>query len=591
VLAVREFPIPNTVRAVRQFVGLASYYRRFIPNFADKAKPLHQLLEKEQKFHWTVECQQSFEILKEALISAPILIFPDFTKPFTIITDASSTGIGAILCQAAEDRKEHVICYASRVLQPPERNYTVSEQECLAIVWAMQQFRHYLYGQSFEVITDHSALQWLFNIPKPTGRLARWIMQIQQFKFKVIHRKGKANTNADALSRMFEQETGQNILTVTHDNLRDIYELQSRDSDIVKLKSSINSNNSNNSKFFIEDRVLKRWFHRSGSNTRDDKYKQIVLPKSLRAEILYLCHDNVIGGHLGFLKTYEKVRERFWWPKMKEEIAYWVNSCEDCQSRKGSARESTFSEPISIGEPFDMLGVDIMGPLPTTKNGHKYIVVFTEYLTKWVEAFPIVDADSVTVAKLLVEQVICRYGAPRKLLSDQGKVFLSHLILDLCKYFGIQKVNTAAYRPQTDGLTEKFNHTLANMLSMYVSANKRDWDEIIPYVLFAFRTSIQESIMEKPFYLMFGREPHLPIDVAMDSFEFGKVDATKYRETVVTRIQTAMKLAREHIMRAQKRQVELAHSRGVDKEFKVGESVWLYTPVFTKGIAKKFQHY
>jgi transposase InsO family protein len=160
--------------------------------------------------------------------------------------------------------------------------------------------------------------------------------------------------------------------------------------------------------------------------------------------------------------------------------------------------------PIEVNEPFEMVGVDVIGPLPQTTKGNEYLVVFTDYLTKWPEAFAVPNQESLTIAKLLVEEIICKHGAPKKLLSDRGKNFLSDLMHDIATIMKIKKVNTTAYHPQTDGLTERFNKTLIQMISMYTDKNQHDWDEFLPFVLFAYRTSVQDSVKETPFFLMYG---------------------------------------------------------------------------------------
>ena len=235
--AVKEFPVPRAVKEVKQFLGLANYYRRFISHFSDKAMPLNDLLIQNRTFEWTEECQESFDILRNALISAPILAYPDFNKPFLLMTDASATGLGVVLSQQSEDKQEKVIAYASRVLQPAERNYSVTERECLAVVWAVQHFRPYLYGQPFDIITDHSALQSILKTQRPNGRVARWIMTLQEFNYNILYRKGSQNGNADALSRMHEMpEESALVLAIFSHDMEDLKLMQERDQELVEFR-------------------------------------------------------------------------------------------------------------------------------------------------------------------------------------------------------------------------------------------------------------------------------------------------------------------------------------------------------------------
>ena len=199
---VQHYPIPQNKTNVRAFVGLASYYRRFVKSFATIAKPLHNLTRRNEIFEWKPEHQLAFDSLKERLTSAPIMTYPDFSKRFILATDASDWGIGAVLSQKDKENLEHPIAYASRLLSPPEQNYTVLEKECLAAIWAVRHFKHYLHGPKFDLYTDNSALAWLKNRPQPKGRVARWIFELSEYDYELIHKQGRLNTNADALSRI-----------------------------------------------------------------------------------------------------------------------------------------------------------------------------------------------------------------------------------------------------------------------------------------------------------------------------------------------------------------------------------------------------
>ena len=200
---VKNFFQPRTVKQLKSFLELAGYYRKFIKGFSQIASPLFKLLRNNITFVWTQEQEKAFQELKHKLTSAPILIYPDFTRKFYLYTDASDNGLGAVLAQHDADGKERVIAYASVTLKPSEKNYSTTEKEALAVVWAVRQFRHYLLGTLFEVTTDHNALRWLFHKQSNPGpRIARWIMEMTEYNFIVTYRSGKVNQNADALSRL-----------------------------------------------------------------------------------------------------------------------------------------------------------------------------------------------------------------------------------------------------------------------------------------------------------------------------------------------------------------------------------------------------
>lgn len=213
VAAVQDFPTPQSIKDVQRFLGLAGWYHRFFPNFSAKAAPLHALKQKKASWIWTEQCQHALEIIKRDLTQTPVLTPPDFNKTFKVQTDASEIGLGALLTQEIEG-EEHVVSYASRLLRGADKAYSVSEKECLAVVWAVEKWRHYLEGQPFEVVTDHASLTWVFQHSKPNSWLIRWTIRLQGFQFTVKYRKGICNVVADVLSRNQEHPGSSELLAV-----------------------------------------------------------------------------------------------------------------------------------------------------------------------------------------------------------------------------------------------------------------------------------------------------------------------------------------------------------------------------------------
>lgn len=272
--------------------------------------------------------------------------------------------------------------------------------------------------------------------------------------------------------------------------------------DRLKSDSNLNSNNSRSiNKYYLNDNQL---------------LCDNVFITSLINKVLSLCHDSIGGGHLGFHKTWSKVKTRFVWNNMYLITRNWVNSCSTCAAKKQLLKTKMPLIPLKAAEkPFELVGVDVLGPLPITKQGHKYIVVFTDYLTKWVEAFPVAETTANTIAKLLINEIIARHSAPIRLLSDQGRNFLSQVVKEVCNMFEIQKINTTAYHPQTNGLTERFNKALCTILSVYVNKYQNDWDEFLSWALFTYRVSEQNSTKFSPFELLYNRKARLPSNLDM----------------------------------------------------------------------------
>ncbi len=233
----------------------------------------------------------------------------------------------------------------------------------------------------------------------------------------------------------------------------------------------------------------------------------VAVPGKRREGFIREAHDGRFAGHFAEKRIYKLLRRRYWWPRMRADVRKYCRSCLVCASRKGNGSEIRPAlQPIPVGGPFHRVGVDVL-QLPLTLDGNQYAVVFIDYLTKWVEVFAVADQKAETIAKLLVEGVICRRGAPQELLSDHGANFLSDLVLEVCKLFDIKKVNTSGYHPQTNGLCERFNSTLIQMLSKTVERYSHDWDRHLSYVLYAYRISVQEYTKESPFFLLCGRDP------------------------------------------------------------------------------------
>lgn len=506
--AVKTYPTPKNAKQIKRFMGFASYYRKFIPNFADIMEPMVRLLKKGAKFIWSNQCQEGFENMIDLLTKAPILAFPNFKNTFILTTDASTVGLGAVLSQIDSKNNERVISYASRSLRPAERNYAAHELECLAIVWGCEQFRAYLYGRHFKIYCDHNPLVYLDNYKVKSARFNRWRLLLNEYDKEIIYKKGSKNTNADALSRLDEVAINHVITTPIDDNL--ITKLQNEDKEIQQIIKDLKRQNKtmfNN--FYMDNNLLYATKH-----IKNVKVKRIVVPEVLVETVLTTCHDDMSGGHLGFKKTWPKVRDRFYWKTMYRDTKNWVESCSKCASRKTPSTKRAQMVPINNAtKPFDMVGVDILGPLPETYSGNKYLLVFTDYLTKWPEAFPISRIDAKTIAKVFINEIISRHGAPKILLSDQGRQFMANLVKEICDYFTTNKINTTAYHPQCNGLTERFNATICQILSMYIKENQTNWDQMVPIALFAYRTSVQESTEETPFEVLYGRSPKLPSDL------------------------------------------------------------------------------
>ena len=613
---VKNWPLPKTSREVQQFLGLANYYRRFVKGFSDIARPLHRLTERAAVFRWTSECQQAFDELCHHLCTTPILSYPDYTKPFILDTDASDSGIGAVLSQLDNSGKEHVVAYGSRSLSKPERRYSVTRRELLAVVTFVKHFRPYLLGRRFILRTDHGSLTWLCNFREPEGQLARWLEMLQEFDFEIVHRKGRLHNNADALSRIPCKQCGRlegsNIedfvvvqaTTLGEDKEEELLKQQRDDPSlgpIIKAKQSGTKPSQQEQKkgSFAMRRLYQLWDQLqlirgvlycrfpSGKSRFSDK---LVVPKAMRHQILGDLHAGAFGGHLGEEKMLGKLKERFYWPGQYNDVRDWCRTCTPCASRKTPTPKLRAPlQTIKVGSPMQLVAVDILGPLPESPAGNSYVLVASDYFTRWMEAYPIPNQEAITVAKKLTDELFCRFSLPEQLHSDQGRQFESELLSHLCKILNIKKTRTTPYHPQSDELIERFNRTLVQMLATCIEQHPFEWENHIQKVCMAYNTSKQSTTGYSPFFLMFGRKARLPIDIIYKSpCPDEEVPLPEYVRNLRHVLTEAYERVRERVGKVQERQEELYNRKVHGEPHKPGTLVWLFNPAIPRGKAKKF---
>ena len=620
---VAQWPQPSSKREVQQFLVLANYYRRFVKDFASISKPLHRLTEKTAKFEWTDDCQRAFEELRQRLVTAPILVFPDFSRTFVLDTDASDIGIGAVLSQLQEDGSERVIAYASRVLTRPERRYCVTRKELLAVVFFTRHFRAYLLGRKFCLRTDHGSLTWLRNFKEPEDQLARWIERLQEYDFTISHRPGRKHQNADALSRgpctqcgreshtdsssqVVDVEKENTIMVLTEKSSQNLRQMQLGDGPISLILQSLEKNEKPRSddvrqegpeaqrllqlwsRLLVEDGVLKRRYEDTHTPST---WLQLVVPHTLREEVLEEIHAGALEGHLGEEKSLHKLKERFNWPGMQQDIHNWCKTCKVCTTRKSAPKKNhALLQTIKTGYPMEVVAADILGPLPESEAGNSYILVAGDYFTKWMETYAIPNEETTTIAKKLVDEMFCRFSPPEQLHSDQGRQFESTLMKEICDILKIKKTRTSAYHPQCDGLVERFNRTLLSMLSTTTKDHPFNWENQIRKVCMAYNTSVHASTGYTPFYLMFGRQASLPIDLMYGTGENNELSTSDYATQLKMSLDEAYRIAREKLCTSHRRQKECYDKRIHGKPFKESDLVWSHSPVVLRGQSKKLHH-
>lgn len=504
VKSILDMPIPRNQKEVRQFHGTASWYRRFIPDFSTRMYPLTCLLKKRQKFTWSPEASAAFNDIRSCLVTSPILSCPDFSRPFTISCDASSVGLGAVLSQIS-DSGEVVIAYASRTLSKQEQKFSATERECLAVIWAVERFRPYVEGTKFTVVTDHYSLLWLNNLKDPQGRLARWTMRLQPYDFDLVHRKGKENVVPDLLSRtVFEapQDKVDEVQLCYACNVEDVKDRWY----IEMLKKVANQPNNYQAWQAKGDELWKRINDRKKRCGEANAWR-LVLPKDKRQQALLECHDHPTSGHQGVFKTYKRIQMNYYWPKMKKDVATYVNRCKVCQKVKYDQQGPVglMGERRGVGAPWQMIAADLIGPFPRSLKGNKYLLVVTDTFTKLTLLKPLRAATAKLVSSYLEDDIFMTYGVPKYIICDNGSEFIGSPMKRLQDEYRVKLLFNASRHPQANP-AERVNKNVVTMLRAYIGENQRQWDELVPKISFALRTAVHESTGYSPAFLNFGRE-------------------------------------------------------------------------------------
>ncbi|KAI3742503.1 hypothetical protein L1987_60187 [Smallanthus sonchifolius] len=550
---IKNWNAPKTPIEVRSFLGLVGYYRRFISNFSKIAVPLTALTHKGKTYEWGPKQEEAFQTLKQKLCNAPILTLPDGNDDLVVYCDASNQGLGCVLMQRGK-----VIAYASRQLKIHEKNYTTHDLELGAVVSALKISRHYLYGTKCVVFIDHKILQHIFNQKELNMRQRRWVELLNDYDCEIRYHPGKANVVADALSRkdhvmLHCARIQTNILThileaqhvsVTEGNM---YEQMSCGVELL-LESKPNG--------------LLYYLNRIWVPDRDD----------LRTFLMNEAHKTRYSIHPGADKMYQDLRQQYWWPGMKRDIALYEAKCLTCSKVKAEHQRPSglLEQPKIPVWKWENLAMDFITKLPRTLSGYDSIWVIIDRLTKSAHFLPIREDYRVEkLARIYIDEIVSRHGVPLNIISDRDARFTSRFWQSLQKALGTRLDLSTAYHPQTDGQTERTIQTLEDMLRACVIDFGGNWDSHLSLIEFSYNNSYHTSINMAPFEALYGRKCRSPICWN----EIGEAQITG--PELIQEISDKIIQIRDNIRVARSRQKSYANKRRKPLEFQVGDLVLL----------------
>ncbi|KAL0551527.1 hypothetical protein IC582_010616 [Cucumis melo] len=580
--AVTGWTRPSTVSEVRSFLGLAGYYRRFVENFSRIATPLTQLTRKGVPFVWSKACEDSFQTLKQKLVTAPVLTVPDGSGSFVIYSDASKKGLGCVLMQQGK-----VVAYASRQLKSHEQNYPTHDLELAAVVFALKIWRHYLYGEKIQIFTDHKSLKYFFTQKELNMRQRRWLELVKDYDCEILYHPGKANVVADALSRKVSHSAA--LITRQAPLHRDLERaeiavsvgavtMQLAQLTVQPTLRQRIIDAQSNDPYLVEKRGLAEAGQAVEFSLSSDGgllfERRLCVPSdnAVKTELLSEAHSSPFSMHPGSTKMYQDLKRVYWWRNMKREVAEFVSKCLVCQQVKAPRQKPAgLLQPLSIPEwKWENVSMDFITGLPRTLRGFTVIWVVVDRLTKSAHFVP--GKSTYTASKwaqLYMSEIVRLHGVPVSIVSDRDARFTSKFWKGLQTAMGTRLDFSTAFHPQTDGQTERLNQVLEDMLRACALEFPGSWDSHLHLMEFAYNNSYQATIGMAPFEALYGKCCRSP--VCWDEVGEQRLMGPE----LVQSTNEAVQKIRSRMHTAQSRQKSYADVRRKDLEFEVGDKVFL----------------
>lgn len=503
VAAITNYPKPKTIEELRRFLGMINFYREHIPKAAELQAPLHAYLHNSKKkdrsiIEWNDDATKSFEASKVAIQNAAMLAHPSHDAILAIFSDASDLSAGAVLQQYI-DEKWQPLGYFSKKFSDAQRNYSTFDRELLAIYLAIKHFRKTFEGRNLIVFTDHKPITYVLQKPpsaSETPRRARQLIFISEFTTDIRHISGSLNVVADALSRI-PIESITCPTSIDYDKVAEAQQREKTTIDQLAQQSNL---------------TLKQVTIPTSSKPiyceTSTSYVRPYLPEEFRRAAFDALHEI---SHPGIRTTRKLISQKFFWPSMNRDAGTWAKQCIQCQRCKVQRHTTSSLSTFAPSDRFQHVHIDIVGPLPTSPQGQRYLVTMIDRATRWPEAIPTDDTSAETVAKIVYEHWITRFGAPKLMTSDQGRNFESRLFAKLLHTVGTEKTRTTAYHPQANGMVERWHRTLKTALKTRLSQHTT-WIDELPTVLMGLRAAARTDTGVSAAELTYGYNLRLPCD-------------------------------------------------------------------------------
>lgn len=634
--AVRNFRRPTDIRGVRQFQGLANFFRKHIPNFSTIMEPITRLTRKSAKFHWGPDQEKSFTLMRELLTSEPVLAFPDYSLPFEIFCDSSSVGIGGALVQKVPNTKNEyrVISYFSKTLTDAERKAPPVQSELFSIVYCLRKSKPHIYMSDTIVHTDHRPLVYLQSKADMHPHLARWLIELQSYpKLKISYVSGSLNSLADALSRVADNqppappsEEIQDIVefpicmaldetpsALLHDHnclllLRDAdyapYTLdlrteQKKDPELLPFFQTNNLSQQSatgplSASYIIDNDGCLRYSSPTNSYQFRSETLPIIIPSHLRKLVFDYFHSSILaGGHFNARKTFFKCSMRYYWPNMRSHIYEWSKACVSCQQR--NSPNPPRIQPMAVipkNRIMAQVALDACGPFRSTSRSNCHILNFVCCFSRYVVSVAVPDVRAPTLARALLNHVYLVYGGIVELISDGASAFTSEFFREFCNLLNIHQVYSIPYFSQSNGLIERTFRTYLSILAKYMQESGSEFDELLSAASFAYNTSVHSATNESPWYLVFGRIVHFSIDTILDPsarrISYDTSEIGLYRAQLIRSLRAAWNAAAEESFKAQRNAKTSYDKRVFTDKLAVGDRVWLFRKQPKKYTSPKF---